>query len=180
MYCDECKKKPATVHMTKIVNGEKSEVNLCEDCAQEFHKQWIQFDANFPINKFLAGLLGYETAPVPGQPLNVAYPPQQKCDNCGMNFAQISQIGRLGCDQCYSQFAEKVDYLLRRVQGPGRHTGKVPARTGGSIRMQREINQLRNQLQQLVMREEFEQAAQIRDRIRELEKSLEGTGDINE
>lgn len=172
MYCDECKKRPATVHLTKIMNGEKSEVNLCQECARAQQKEWgIAFEANFPINKFLAGLLGYDAHQAdPSVDLSFAAP--EKCDNCGLNYNQISQIGRLGCDRCYEQFQDKVEPLLRRVQGSTRHTGKVPQRTGGTIRLQREIQALRAALQQHVTREEFEQAAKIRDKIRDLEKEI--------
>ncbi|MCW2277856.1 UvrB/UvrC motif-containing protein [Heliophilum fasciatum] len=173
MYCDECKKKPAAVHITQIINGEKSERNLCEDCARLTHKELsMAFDDNFPINKFLAGLLGYET-PTADAALNLAFGEPEKCENCGVTYQQISQIGRLGCDQCYEHFHDKVEQLLRRVQGSARHTGKVPQRTGGAIRRQREIQGLRAQLQRLVAKEEFEAAAKVRDQIRELEKVVE-------
>ena len=35
MVCQECNQRPATLHFTKIVNGEKEEFHLCEKCAQE-------------------------------------------------------------------------------------------------------------------------------------------------
>ncbi|KAB2951446.1 hypothetical protein F9B85_12785 [Heliorestis acidaminivorans] len=172
MYCDECKKKPATVHLTKIINGEKSEVHLCESCAQNHHKEWtFGLDENFPLNKFLAGLLGYD--PQSTQPsMNLSFSLPEKCENCGFNYNQMSQIGRFGCNECYEHFKEKVGPLLRRVQGANRHTGKVPHRSGGTIRLEREIQSLRQTLQEYVSREEFEEAARIRDRIREMEKKL--------
>ncbi|MDD2421924.1 MAG: UvrB/UvrC motif-containing protein [Heliobacteriaceae bacterium] len=170
MFCEECKKRPATVHLTKIVNGVKSEVNLCEECAHSHHKELgLAFEVNFPINKFLAGLLGYNPNKEE-KAVNLNFAAVEKCSNCGMAFNHIGQIGRLGCDNCYLQFQNKILPLLRRVQGSNRHTGKVPHRTGGAIRVQREIQSLRAALQQHVAKEEFEQAAKIRDRIRDLEK----------
>lgn len=35
MQCQECGKRPATLHFTKIVNGEKTEFRICESCARE-------------------------------------------------------------------------------------------------------------------------------------------------
>ncbi|MBC9785219.1 MULTISPECIES: UvrB/UvrC motif-containing protein [Heliobacterium] len=173
MYCDECKKRPATVHLTKIINGEKSEVNLCEECARAQHKEWsMAFDDDFPINKFLAGLLGFDAHQQQAKQVNFGFAPPEKCENCGATYNQISQTGRLGCNHCFIQFKDKMEPLLRRVQGSNRHTGKVPQRTGGTIRVQREIQQLRAKLQQHVALEEFEQAARVRDRIRDLEKEL--------
>ncbi|MZP30220.1 hypothetical protein GTO91_10920 [Heliobacterium undosum] len=172
MFCDECKKRPATVHVTKIVNGQKSEVNLCEECARAHHKEWsMAYDDNFPINKFLAGLLGFDTGKTASS-VNLNLHAPGKCEHCGANYNQISQTGRLGCHQCYDRFQDKVEPLLRRVQGSNRHTGKVPKRSGGSIRLQREIQNLRARLQQHVSNEEFEQAARLRDQIRELEKGM--------
>ncbi|QGG49220.1 UvrB/UvrC motif-containing protein [Heliorestis convoluta] len=172
MYCDECQKKPAAVHLTKIINGEKSEVHLCEDCAQAQHKEWtLGIDANFPLNKFLAGLLGYDPQAT-GASMNLTFTPPEKCESCGFNYNQMSQIGRFGCNRCYKHFKDKVGPLLRRVQGSNRHTGKVPQRTGGTIRLEREIQSLRLALQEHVVREEFEEAAKVRDQIREIEKKL--------
>ena len=34
MICQNCKKTVATVHLTEIEHGEKTEVHLCEECAK--------------------------------------------------------------------------------------------------------------------------------------------------
>ncbi len=167
MYCDECKQRPATVHLTKIINGQKHESHLCPQCAQK-DQEMGSFNPSFAIPNFLAALFNLnpqiEEKIVPAQSVI--------CSKCGLSFEQITQTGRLGCNECYSEFADKLEPLLRRIHGGGQHVGKVPLRRGGSIRQRKEIEQLRARMQQLITREEFEQAAQIRDQIRSLEQGL--------
>ncbi len=81
-------------------------------------------------------------------------------------------MGRFGCSNCYKQFGSRLDPILKRVHGNTVHVGKIPKRTGGQIQLKREIEELRRNLHELIDREEFENAAQIRDRIRELERNV--------
>ena len=168
MICQECGKKPATLHFTKIVNGEKTEFHICESCARE-KGEGIPGTANgFSIHSLLSGLLDFE-------PAAGVKPQTPRCDACGLTYAQFSKMGRFGCSECYSKFGDKLDPILKRVHGNTVHVGKVPKRTGGQIQMKREIEQLRRDLHDRIEREEFENAAKLRDRIRELErKAAEG------
>ncbi|WP_406677543.1 UvrB/UvrC motif-containing protein [Neomoorella carbonis] len=162
MLCERCQERPASVHVTRIINGDKTELYLCQECAREMQPQ-----LNFSIPKFLAGLLDYD----PG--LEVKAPPAvERCRECGLSYEQFHQTGRLGCPDCYHYLAARLDPLIRRIQGSSQHRGKVPRRAGGNLRVRREIEKLRAQLQQLVEQEEFEKAAQVRDRIRDLENRL--------
>ncbi|HBT46885.1 MAG TPA: hypothetical protein DEA73_03230 [Peptococcaceae bacterium] len=163
MLCERCQQKPASVHFTQIVNNQKTELNLCPDCARELEGQW-----NFSLPKFFASLLNYE----PGLGLEVAGVPT-RCSECGLTFTQFQQGGFLGCPECYHAFAARLDPLLRRLHGSTQHRGKVPRRAGGNLRIQREIDRLRRELQELVAQEAFERAAEVRDRIRQLEAQLE-------
>jgi len=176
MLCQECGSKPATLHFTKIVNGEKSEYHFCESCARE-KGELIPGTANgFSIHNLLSGMLDFDpgsgTAGARGQK-----PAQTlRCDTCGMSYAQFSKVGRFGCADCYRAFADKLDPLFRRIHGTTAHAGKIPKRGGGQIKYRRELAELKRQLEQLIEREEFEKAAQVRDRIRELEKRLAADG----
>jgi protein arginine kinase activator len=76
----------------------------------------------------------------------------------------------MGCSKCYEKFEPQMELLLRRIHGGGRHVGKIPARAGKASRSKQEIDRLKSKLQALVQQEEFEEAARIRDKIRELEK----------
>lgn len=160
MLCERCQERTATVHVTRIINGQKTELTLCQECAREIQPQF-----DFSIPKFLAGLLDSE--------LELKAPPiAEQCQRCGLTYEQFHQTGRLGCPDCYNRLASRLDPLIRRIQGSSKHRGKVPLRAGGNLRVQREIETLRAELQQLIQQEEFEKAAQVRDHIRDLEGRL--------
>ncbi|HHU68853.1 MAG TPA: hypothetical protein GXZ31_00960 [Thermoanaerobacterales bacterium] len=168
MFCDECGKNPATVHITKIVNGAKTERHLCEGCAKELGDYGISFQPNFTIHQLLAGLLDSAKE----NPPTMSTAPTVKCPLCGMNFNQFSQVGRFGCSRCYNTFENGIEPILRRIHGSSVHTGKVPRRTGGEIRLKKEIEMLKKEMELAVQREEFEKAAELRDKIKELENNI--------
>lgn len=171
MLCQECQKHSATVYITRIINGHKSEVHLCEICAQEKDFELsFDFDPKFSIQNLLAGLLNYEGT---GSALRTRHQAKMQCSNCGLTFAQFAQIGRFGCSNCYESFAKRFHPLLKRIHGSQVHSGKIPCRAGKKIRLKRKFEQLKNNLKQHVMREEFEEAARLRDKIRQLEKKSE-------
>jgi len=170
MLCQECGKRTATLHFTKIINGDKTEFHFCEACARE-KGEGIPGTANgFSIHSLLSGLLDFD--PVPANSFGGVKPQALRCDNCGLTYTQFSKMGRFGCSHCYAKFGNKLDPILKRVHGNTVHVGKVPKRSGGQIQLKREIEQLRHELHELIAREEFENAAQIRDRIRELERDI--------
>lgn len=170
MICQECGKRPATLHFTKIVNGEKTEFHICEGCAREKGEGIPGAPNSFSIHSLLSGLLDFE------QTSGAGFANQQqrsiRCDECGLTYTQFSKIGRFGCSACYQQFADKLDPLLKRVHGSTVHMGKIPKRSGIQIQCRREIEQLRRDLQTQIEQEEFESAAKLRDRIRELERKI--------
>lgn len=166
MLCESCNKRNATVHVTKILNGNKTELHLCEQCAKQSEE--VSFDASFTINNFLTGLLDS----IQDSPIKVDYIKTTKCDHCGMTYGKFKQLGRLGCGQCYNAFREKLLELIKRVQGNEVHSGKMPKRSGGVIRLKKEIKKLKLQLDEVIRKEEFEKAAVLRDKIRELENQI--------
>lgn len=167
MLCDECRERPATFHLTKVVNGETTEMHLCEQCAREKGEFEFTIEPGFSIHQLLAGLLNFEGAPA--QAAAVA----PTCDVCGLSYEDFARTGRLGCGHCYEQFEDRLEPLVRRIHGASLHTGKVPRRTGGRVRVQKEISQLKAQLQAAVAREDFELAARLRDQIRDMEKKIQ-------
>ena len=172
MLCDECGKRPATVHITKIENGNKTDIHLCEQCAMS--KNPMNINTSFSINDLLAGILNN----TPSLPVKMDLLDVPKCSVCGLNFNQFRQTGRFGCSNCYKVFGGRLNPIFQRLHGNISHTGKIPIRAGGSMRKVREIEKLRSELSNVIKNEEYERAAEIRDRIRELEK--EGRGDENE
>ncbi|OAJ72192.1 hypothetical protein AYJ08_18805 [Brevibacillus sp. SKDU10] len=175
MNCEECGKRPATLHLTKIVNGEKSETHICEQCAKEKGEYFSGF-GNFGLNNLLAGLLNFDpmNKGVSSQQINQnTVSPLTRCETCGLTYTQFSKSGRFGCSDCYNHFGAKLDPLFRRIHGNTQHMGKVPERTGSQLKIKKDLQQLKTALQQHIATEEFEKAAEIRDRIRALEQKIE-------
>lgn len=166
MLCDNCKKNQANVHITKIINNDKTVLNLCEECAQEYQKQMGFGQPAFSFHKFLASIL--EQSNMMAEKADVA-PGIVKCPLCGTTRQVFSQYGKLGCDRCYGTFEASLSPLIRRVHGRERHTGKVPKRSGQDIRLKKQLAGLKMKLKELVAKEEFEEAAKVRDQIRALE-----------
>lgn len=168
MFCQECNSKSATVHMTKIIQGQKEEIHLCEECAMK--KETINFENPFSIHNFLAGLLDMNGDPQFKQQYSAGI----KCSQCGKSYNEFRKVGKLSCDHCYESFGEQLKPLIRKIHGNIHHTGKIPKRTGSIIKIKREINQLKNQLKKTIEQEAFEKAAELRDEIKGLEKKMEG------
>lgn len=164
MLCQECKKNPATVHMTKIMNNKKTEAHLCEDCAsgqEDFN--WFTPSS---INELLTSFL---------QPIQIAMAKEQmaplKCQVCGMDYRQFKKTGKLGCENCYKAFKDELYPIIKRIQGGAHHTGKIPRGQEVKIRTNKEIEALQHKLKEAVEKEAFEEAAILRDSIRDLENS---------
>ncbi|MCG8542151.1 MAG: UvrB/UvrC motif-containing protein [Clostridia bacterium] len=167
MLCEKCKQNKATVHVTKIQNNSKMEVHLCEECARK--SEDMSFENPFTINNFLTGLLDS----VQSSPIKVDYIKTTTCSKCGMSYGKFKQLGRLGCSDCYKTFNEKLMPLIKNVHGSQQHTGKIPKKEGSVIRLKRDIMNMRKDLRRAIDKEEFERAAQLRDKIKLLEKDLE-------
>ncbi len=154
MLCQACGKNEATVEFTEIVNDEVKQLQLCDACAK---KKGIEMEQHFSIADFLAGLSEPGTGVM-------------KCDKCGMTFDEFQKIGRFGCADCYLAFRENLRPLLKRIHGSTKHTGKSAKAKGSDGQDNRpEISALKQRLQLAVDREEFEEAAKLRDLIRDLE-----------
>lgn len=171
MLCQECGERQATLHFTKIVNGQKTEFHICDECAKEKGEVLPGMDNSFSIHNLLSGLLSFDK---PGASVNSGFTQTLQCQKCGLTYSQFSRSGRFGCAECYKSFGDRLEPLFRRVHsGNVAHYGKIPKRSGNLIQMKREIQDLKSRLQEAIAKEEFELAASIRDQIRELEHKLE-------
>lgn len=175
MWCELCKQRPATVHVTKVVNKHKTESHLCAVCAKESgvnpgKELGLLFEPNFSFHNLLASLMENEFGPPSAfSPYHGA---TEKCSTCGLTFTDFRNIGLLGCGDCYRVFGHSLEPLFRRVHGNINHTGKVPKRTGGKVRIKKEIEDLRRKLHDAIGREAYEEAAKIRDEIKAKEEKL--------
>ena len=158
--CDECG-NDATIHLTDVVNGQKIEKHLCQDCAAA---EGFTIKAQFPLGKMLEGLMAQSSAQKELADL--------RCSVCGITFQEFREQHLLGCPNDYEVFEHVLTPLLERAHDGGtHHTGKVPANAAESERRHIELLRLRGQLKQAVADEDYESAAQFRDRIKELEES---------
>lgn len=179
LICQECKKRPATLHFAKIINGEKTEVHLCEYCAHD-KGEMIMFpgSTNFSIHNLLSGLLNFEMPIADAQHNAFSNQEVLQCDRCHMTYQQFAKVGRFGCSHCYKAFQEQLTPLLKRLHsGNHAHAGKIPKRIGGTIHLHKQLSQLKQKLHEHIVKEEFEKAAEIRDEIREIEKRIRQQGE---
>jgi len=178
MQCDKCKTNPASVHIQQFVNGQKADLHLCQDCAFKFDNPEMLVSLENIFKGFLDQLnTKYTGASIMGHPIMGAtmgkppvVRPAKACSRCKMTFHKFKSGGRLGCDMCYTSFAEEVELLLKSVQGSTRHEGKCPRRMGAGIMSKRQVVTLREQLKKAIEEENFEEAARLRDEIRALDK----------
>ena len=160
MKCDICEKK-ATVHLTEIVDEQITEMHLCEDCARE---KSVQMEQQFGLADLLAGLSDF------GKNVKEVEKVKLKCPNCGLTYDDFRKFGRLGCSQCYDAFKTHLSTLLKKIHGSNQHVGKTPIKMPGSKKKKIEdLQELKKQLVQAIQMEDFEKAAHLRDKIRELE-----------
>ena len=165
MLCERCQKRQASMHITKIVNGQKQEQHLCEECAKE--SEMLVFAVTphvFTVQDFLKGMFH----PVSHQEPKSAV----ACPECGMTYQDFSRSGKIGCGTCYKVFAQDLEPVIRRIHGTSAHTGKVPRRSGEVLEVRQKLIRLRQSLEKAVEREEYEAAASFRDEIRALESEI--------
>ncbi|MDW7740559.1 MAG: UvrB/UvrC motif-containing protein [Bacillota bacterium] len=174
MLCQECRKNEATIHIIKSSDGKQTELFLCEHCAHDRDELDFSYEPKFSLHQLFAGLLNQnlfnnrEASSFPGL----------QCPSCGLTFAQFSQVGRLGCSECFTAFEEQLKPLLRKIHAGCSHRGKIPFRIRTKVLYLREIDELKEDMQQKVLNEKFEEAAVLRDRIRQLEAQIIDTGTV--
>jgi len=163
MFCDNV----ATVHLTDIVNKKKREAHLCEKCARE--RDLLPETAGQAID--LKALVNLMMAPEPAQfAPSVTVPVALQCPKCGLTYAAFKGEGRFGCAHDYDVFRSVLEPLLERVHRGTAHTGKLPAAARDAARVAR-IAGLRTEMATAIGTENYEQAARLRDLIREMETS---------
>tara|TARA_R100000027_G_scaffold391_3_gene489 strand:- start:5239 stop:5745 length:507 start_codon:yes stop_codon:yes gene_type:complete len=153
--------KPATIHLTQIVDGEIRKVDLCESCQVN-----DSMAADFEIEPF-AKLAEGVAAAVQEHGGEV-----HACPKCGCDDSQLQQTGRFGCPDCYEAFEPILPELLGKIQPGLSHEGKVPAHGVQRQRVEKKQMELRKKLEAAVREERFEDAAVYRDELRTLETEV--------
>ena len=164
MLCDICNKNLATVHLTEIIDEQMNELHLCEDCARS---KSASMEQQFGLSDLLAGMADFEK-PVNKEEELVSV----KCPACGLTYTDFKKIGRLGCGECYNVFRKYLAPLLKRIHGSNQHIGKSPQKVKTAPRVYKKkslVAELKVNLQQAIGQEDFEEAARLRDQIRQAE-----------
>jgi len=152
--------QPATVHLTDIVQKVKKESHLCEACARE--KQLLPDPAGGQLN--LQALVALVLGPPPANE-----PTALICPSCGLQYTEFRKHGRLGCPADYAAFRPALEPLLDKIHRATTHAGKAPRSAGGASPERSELADLREQLRSAVAAERYEEAAVLRDTIRQKE-----------
>ena len=153
--CQKCQ-NPATLHITEVLGESQfEELHLCEQCANKYLYE--------PQQKLAAS----KTAEATGDEGLFS---QNECPDCGIKFVEFRNSGRLGCPHDYKAFRDELLPLLENIHGEVKHVGKVLHRLPENKEAHSELIQLRNRLKQAVTKEDYEEAAKLRDSIRRMEE----------
>lgn len=166
MLCQHCQQREAIMCLSITENEQTREVYLCEPCAKKNQEVGFVFHPVI-VPEFLQALFGFNSK-------SIEQPTEKTCPKCGISFTQITQAGKLGCSQCYEIFENQLEPILRRVHGGGQNVGKIPTRRGVEIKNRMELRALKDSLQALIQNEAFEEAALVRDQIRQIEQTKGG------
>ncbi|MCD6422737.1 MAG: UvrB/UvrC motif-containing protein [Elusimicrobia bacterium] len=161
MICDICHKNEATIHLKQIINGEKSELHICMDCAIEMGMKVGEMLGSLDIfSKFLTGF--------------VQKSPKLFCKTCGKTLEEFYEDGKLGCADCWRTFRAELKDLLKKIQGTAQQKNIPPQQ---SIKTKTDVDEkikfLKQKLKEAVEREDFEEAARLRDEIKNLSNKAE-------
>ena len=184
MLCDNCGKREANVRYSENINGRRKELNLCEECSKKLGIGQMDFSMPIDFSSFLGGFMdGFET------PELIPMINQLKafeCDSCGYTFDDIVNTGKLGCQNCYDVFEDRLDSIIRRIQGSNHHVGRIGKIVDNKIndrvekkehkveenkknKEQSKMDTLQEELKKAIKEERYEDAAKIRDEIKKLE-----------
>jgi protein arginine kinase activator len=163
MLCMICKQNEAKVHLTQIVGDKMQKVDLCEDCAKN---KGVNDPAGFSLADLLLGLGASKEMEETNGGVEL------KCPTCGFTQADFKKSGRLGCSECYNTFAEPLHALLKSMHKGTRHAGKVPQNLQKSRDMMDKLRSLQKKLDKAVAAENFEEAAELRDEIKNVKEKL--------
>ncbi len=159
MLCSICKEKEAKVHYTNIVGDKVQKVDLCEDCAKS---KGVTDPVAFSLADSLFGLgAAQEIEQAAGET-------GLRCPTCGFTQADFKKAGRLGCADCYQTFAEPLEGLLKTMHKGTRHVGKVPESMRQGRSASDRLKSLQKKLAKAIEAEDFEQAAVLRDEIKQV------------
>ena len=162
MLCQNCAKNEATTHIKRIVDGEATQLHLCQNCAEHLGYGDVFSGFGFNISNMIANFFPEILYSLPSEDKS------ERCPNCGTSFEEIIRSGMMGCAQCYETFYDKLKPSLTRIHGRAHHSGKTGASYGDEAKLKNKINDLKEEMNKAVAIQDFETAAKLRDEINEL------------
>lgn len=174
MKCEFCHDAEATIHLTQVIDGEVKKLNLCQACAL---KNGIDLNSPISITDVLLGL-GSQSAIKKDQSIMPEL--DLSCSHCQMTRAEFKKTARLGCPECYNAFMGELNALMQAMHHSRQHVGKIPARQGNEARITAQIASLQKDIETAIAKEEYEIAANLRDKIRALKEGLKLSKDDGE
>jgi len=160
MQCQICNNTEATIHLTEITDGARTEMHICEHCAAE---QGIAVKSHIHINELLGSLLAVQPS---DDELSDPSQQQAACPVCGFTLDQFRKEAVLGCPHDYDVFEKSLRPLIEKAHnGKITHCGKLPSKTPRDTKKQIELLSLRQQLEMAVQNEDYELAAKLRDKM---------------
>ncbi len=166
MKCEKCGKFDANTHITKVINGIKTEMHLCSNCAEE-NQDFFCFKSGFDQD-FDNLFSGFWHTPQLGQVNFSQNAVTERCETCGTDINEFLKTGKPGCTQCYTVFSKYFIRPLKQIHGSTKHTGKIPSRAGMEIKTANQLEKLQDELNHAVAQQNFEEAAKLRDEINRL------------
>ena len=182
MLCQICNKNPATIHVQEIINGEKKVFHLCGECASK-KAETEPILQSFNLAEMLYNFTNEKAAESADAPEDAAPAAAVKCGTCGWDTERFRKTGRLGCPDCYLVFSEALAGVLGNMHRGCTHLGKVPQNHETNhktedviekVALRKKIADCQQELEMRIRKEEYEEAAVLRDRIIELKKELDG------
>lgn len=180
MKCQNCGNNEANVKYTEIINGQKKQYILCEECAEKLGiNQKLNFNMKVDLGNFFGGFFDdYNSEPNLLNSFNDVK--TLKCKKCGMTYDDFTNAGKFGCENCYTVFSKKLDGVLKNIQGDSIHTGRKGKKHEKTLKgneeiikenaNQSKIEELKEKLNKAIKEERYEDAAKIRDEIKKNEK----------
>ncbi len=178
MLCEICHKNPATIHIQELLPGSKKSLHICIECAEKKANIPLQFDGDFDFTEMLynlteqLGMMGMFDGADNSELIDddqVDPEDEITCMNCGWSLSKLRNTGRVGCQQCYHSFSDFIQDELSSMHRGTVHVGKSPGGTvNEAMATMFKIMNLRQELRELIKREEYEKAAAVRDRINSL------------
>lgn len=192
MLCENCGKREANVRYSENINGRVKQMNLCEECSKKLGIGDIDFNIPMDFSDFFGEFMEEFSRPE-FMPL-LSDIKKLKCNNCGYTFQDIVDTGTLGCKDCYDVFQDRLDPIIKKIQGSNRHVGRIGKIIDDKIDKKMndidessskdkkqskenienkeisELEKLQEKLRTAIKEERYEDAAKLRDKIKKLEK----------